>query len=40
MLNINLIKKYGLTQFDSGRYTIPKQKVLIGDKEFYTDSLS
>jgi len=35
----NLIKKYGLTQFDSGRYTIPKQKVLIGSKEFYTDSL-
>lgn len=35
----NLIKKYGLTQFDSGAYTIPKQKVLIGAKEFYTDSL-
>ena len=35
----NLIKKYGLTQFDSGVYTIPKQKVLIGAKEFYTDSL-
>ncbi|WP_290699007.1 hypothetical protein [Lacinutrix sp.] len=35
----NLIKKYGLTQFDSGRYTIPKQKILIGSKEFYTDSL-
>ena len=35
----NLIKKYGLTQFDSGAYTIPKQKILIGAKEFYTDSL-
>ncbi|WP_052158307.1 hypothetical protein [Lacinutrix jangbogonensis] len=35
----NLIKKYGLTQFDSGVYTIPKQKILIGSKEFYTDSL-
>ena len=34
-----LIKKYGLTQFDSGGYTIPKQKVVIGDKVFYTDSL-
>ncbi|TJY38254.1 hypothetical protein E5167_02640 [Pontimicrobium aquaticum] len=34
-----LIKKYGLTQFDSGTYTIPRQKVLIGDYEFFTDSL-
>ena len=34
-----LIKKYGLTQFDSGNYTIPRQKILIGDYEFYTDSL-
>ena len=34
-----LIKKYGLTQFDSGRYTIPRQKILIGDYEFQTDSL-
>ncbi|GAA4280405.1 hypothetical protein [Gaetbulibacter aestuarii] len=34
-----LIKKYGLTQFDSGHYTIPRQKVLIGDQTFYTDSL-
>jgi hypothetical protein len=33
------IKKYGLTQFDSGAYTIPKQKIVIGDKVFYTDSL-
>lgn len=35
----NLIKKYGLTQFDSGRYTIPRQKISIGDKTFFTDSL-
>lgn len=35
----NLIKKYGLTQFDSGAYTIPRQKILIGDKTFFTDSL-
>jgi flagellar basal body-associated protein FliL len=35
----NLIKKYGLTQFDSGSYSIPRQKIIIGDKTFYTDSL-
>lgn len=35
----NLIKKYGLTQFDSGAYTIPRQKILIGDKTYFTDSL-
>lgn len=35
----NLIKKYGLTQFDSGAYTIPRQKVIIGNKTFFTDSL-
>ena len=34
-----LIKKYGLTQFDSGAYTIPRQKIVIGSKVFYTDSL-
>ncbi|MBT8272779.1 MAG: hypothetical protein KJO77_03165 [Bacteroidia bacterium] len=34
-----LIKKYGLTQFDSGSYTIPQQTILIGDKRFFTDSL-
>lgn len=34
-----LIKSYGLTQFDSGSYLIPKQKVFIGDKIFFTDSL-
>ena len=35
----NFIKKYGLTQFDSGVYTIPRQKVVIGNKTFFTDSL-
>lgn len=35
----NFIKKYGLTQFDSGFYTIPRQKVVIGDKTYFTDSL-
>ncbi|WP_310993380.1 DUF4381 domain-containing protein [Aequorivita marina] len=34
-----LIKKYGLTQFDSGHYTIPPQRVLINNKPFLTDSL-
>ena len=34
-----LIKKYGLTQFDSGKYTIPQQKVLINNKTFATDSI-
>ena len=34
-----LTKTYGLTQFDSGVYTIPKQKIIIGDKVFFTDSL-
>ncbi len=36
----SLIKKYGLTQFDSGSYTIPRQKIIIGDKTFFTDSLT
>ncbi len=35
----NLIKTYGLTQFDSGKYTIPRQKIIIGTKTFFTDSL-
>lgn len=34
-----LIKEYSLTQFDSGSYVIPQQKVLINDREFLTDSL-
>ncbi|MEM5566509.1 BatD family protein [Psychroserpens sp. AS72] len=34
-----LIKEYALTQFDSGAYTIPKQKIIVGDKTFFTDSL-
>ena len=34
-----LTKTYGLTQFDSGVYTIPKQKIIIGDNVFFTDSL-
>lgn len=34
-----LIKKYGLTQFDSGHYTIPPQQIVINNKTFLTDSL-
>ncbi|AWI27158.1 hypothetical protein HYN49_02955 [Flavobacterium pallidum] len=34
-----LVKKYGLTQFDSGSYLIPKLKVLINKKPFFSDSL-
>ncbi|MEO8253888.1 MAG: hypothetical protein ABI554_05815 [Flavobacterium sp.] len=35
-----LIKKYGLTQFDSGRYVIPSIKVLINNKPYQTDSIA
>lgn len=35
-----LIKRYGLTQFDSGIYTIPRQKIIIGNKTIFTDSLT
>ena len=35
-----LIKKYGLTQFDSGKYTIPSLNVIINNKSFLTDSIS
>ncbi len=34
-----LTKEYALTQFDSGKYTIPRQKIMVGDQVFYTDSL-
>ncbi len=34
-----LIKKYGLTQFDSGKYIIPSLKVIINNKIYLTDSL-
>lgn len=36
----NLVKRYGLTQFDSGVYVIPKQKIVIGGRTFFTDSLN
>ena len=34
-----LIKKYGLTQFDSGKYVIPSIKILINNKAFLSDSI-
>jgi hypothetical protein len=34
-----LVRKYGLTQFDSGKYTIPQLGVLINKKPFLTDSI-
>lgn len=34
-----LSRIYKLTQFDSGSYTIPQQKVIINEKPFFTDSL-
>ena len=35
-----LIKKYGLTQFDSGRYVIPKMPILFGKIPAYSDTVS
>jgi len=35
---MRLIKKYGLTQFDSGTYRVPSQRVMIDDRAFNTDS--
>ena len=35
-----LIKKYGVTQFDSGKYTIPRIQVLINGKPNFSDSLN
>jgi len=34
-----LIKKYGLTQFDSGKYLIPSIPVLINGKKVFSDSI-
>ncbi|GAB5400920.1 MAG: hypothetical protein Aureis2KO_25050 [Aureisphaera sp.] len=33
-----LIKKYGITQFDSGTYKLPAQRIMIDDRVFTTDS--
>ena len=34
-----LLKEYFLTQFDSGKYVIPSQEVIIESSSFYTDSI-
>ena len=34
-----LIKKYGLIQFDSGTYVIPRIRVMINGKASYSDSI-
>ena len=34
-----LIKKYGVTQFDSGKFTIPRIAILINGKPTFSDSL-
>jgi len=36
---LTLQKLYTLTQFDSGVYVLPRQRVLINDQNFFTDSL-
>ena len=33
-----LLKEYYLTQFDSGNYTIPQQRILVNNRAFLTDS--
>ena len=38
-MRMSLIKKYGLTQFDSGSFTIPRQKIAVANKFYFTDSL-
>ena len=35
-----LVKKYGLTQFDSGRYVIPRLPISINGQLFFSDSLN
>ena len=35
-----LIKKYGLTQFDSGKYVVPRIPVLINKKAVFSDSIA
>ncbi|SCY56359.1 phenylalanine--tRNA ligase subunit alpha [Flavobacterium caeni] len=34
-----LVKKYGLTQFDSGRYMVPRLPVIINGKPHFSDSI-
>lgn len=34
-----LVKKYGLTQFDSGKYMVPRLPVIINGQPFFSDSI-
>ena len=34
-----LVKKYGLTQFDSGKYLVPRLPVIINGQPFFSDSI-
>ena len=36
---VSLQRIYALTQFDSGAYTLPRQKIIINNQDFFTDSL-
>ena len=36
---LRLLKEYAITQFDSGSYSIPQQRVLINGRDFLTDSI-
>jgi len=38
--NYKLLKEYFLTQFDSGKYVIPSQEVLIQNRTYRTDSFA
>lgn len=38
-LKNSLVKKYALTSFDSGRWVLPPQKVIVKNKSFLTDSV-
>ncbi|NJW52847.1 DUF4381 domain-containing protein [Salinimicrobium oceani] len=37
---LRLSREYALTQFDSGSYVIPRQRLLIGSREYSTDSFA
>ncbi|MET2986648.1 hypothetical protein [Aureibaculum conchae] len=38
-LKNRLVRKYLLTSFDSGSYTIPQQKIMVWSQEYLTDSV-
>ncbi len=38
--NYRLLKEYFLTKFDSGKYVIPRQEVIIASSSYFTDSIA